>query len=98
MKNENIPPLFKKIKNKEGVFFLQVNTGLSCCFIRNEENNFDASHSIKMEPCGINITEVIKEEETGDNLSDNENIYGSEVYDNIDKIDIEEFKLEEPDV
>ena len=42
-----------------------------------------------MEPCGINITEDIKEEEISDYLSDNEN---------IDIIDIEEFKLEEPDV
>ncbi len=62
------------------------------------ENDFDASLSVKMEPCGINITEVIKEEETRENLSDYENIYDMNVFENIDKIDIEEFKLEEPDV
>ena len=40
----------------------------------------------------------IKEETSGDYLSDNENIYDTDSYDNIDKIDIEEFKLEEPDL
>ena len=41
---------------------------------------------------------MIKEEETGEFLTDNENTYDMNVYENIDKIDIEEFKLEEHDV
>ena len=50
--------------------------------------------SVKEEDVDI----YIKEETSGDYLSDNENIYDKDSYDNIDKIDIEEFKLEEPDV
>ena len=49
--------------------------------------------SVKEEDVDI----YIKEETSGDYL-DNENIYDKDSYDNIDKIDIEEFKLEEPDV
>ncbi len=34
-----------------------------------KKNNFDASFYVKIEPCGINITEYIKEEDTRDYLS-----------------------------
>ena len=50
--------------------------------------------SVKEEDVDI----YIKEETSGDYLSDNENIYDKDSYDNIDKIYIEEFKLEEPDI
>ena len=63
-----------------------------------EEYYLDDPLSFKMKPCDINIKEDIKEEDNGDYLSDYENIDDSEVYDDIVKIDFEEFKLEELDV
>ena len=63
-----------------------------------EEYYFDASFSFKIESCGVNITEDIKEEENGDYLTDYENIDSVNVYENINEIDIAEFKFEEPDV
>ncbi len=54
--------------------------------------------SFKIESCGVNITEDIKEEENGDYLTDYENIDSVNVYENINEIDIAEFKFEEPDV
>ena len=65
---------------------------------KSEENNCETSLSVKQEPCGMNITEDIKEEEISDYLSDYENIDDINNFEDIDIIDIDEFKLEEPDV
>ena len=68
---------------------------------KEEETLANDSLSIKEEPAFIDKADAdvnVKEEETGDYLYDSDNIDHSEVYKIINEIDIEDFKLEDPDV